>query len=157
MGSKAGLGILVLGIVGVIFGFNKLSELSKKSEGYSNTVVSGYLNDVKNKKYEEAYQKYFHSELTKIYDISTYIQGQKENETKLGDLKEFRVIQIRNGAGFSKIDDYTIFLELKYTNSIEDIVIRIKRKDENSENFLVEGIWKGSYNRSAIYWEKRIY
>lgn len=157
MRGKAGLGILIFGAVAVVFGFFKLGDLSKKSEGLANSIVIGYFNEVKSKNYENAYQTYFHPNLKENYDISGYIKLQKENEAILGDLKEYRVIQIRNGAGFSKIDDFTIFLELKYTNSIEDIVVRIKRIDENSENFLVEGIWKGSYNRSALHWEKRIY
>ena len=157
MSGKVGLGALVLGILAVVFGFNQLSDLSKKSQELANFIVIGYFNEVKSKQYENAYQYYFHPLLKEKYDISGYIKLQKENEVLLGDLKEYRVVQIRNGAGFSKIDDFTIFLELKYSNSIEDIVVRIKRKEEDSETFLVEGIWKGSYNRSAIHWEKRIY
>ena len=157
MSGRMGMGALVLVILAVVFGFNKLSDLSNKSEELSKSIVYGYFNEVKTKKYENAYQSYFHPLLKEKYDISGYIKLQKDNEFSLGELKEYRVIQIRNGAGFSKIDDFTIYLELKYSNSTEDIVVRIKRKEEDSETFLIDGIWKGSYNRSALHWEKRIY
>ncbi|GBF50353.1 hypothetical protein LPTSP4_18780 [Leptospira ryugenii] len=149
--------ILGAGILAVWFGFVQLGNLQKESETQIQTKVYPYFDLVKNREYAKAYELYFHFDFKNQYNLERYLEAQRQNEQNLGALKNFRVLQVRNGAGFTQVKDYTLFLELNFEKAKEEVVVRIRRPEEDQSQFLIDGIWKGSYGRSALLWEKTVY